>query len=278
MVELFSVGPFTIHFFGLMIALGVLAGLWLLKILAVKEQVDYKKIIDIGVMALLGGVIGARLFYIVFYNPEPYITNPVEILMVQQGGLSIHGGLLAGIVTGLLLLKKHGLPIWKTLDIAGPGIILAQAISRIGCDIFGKPISESWFWGITFNNEHLHPVQAYEFLFNYILLGYLIWLFHKKVYHGQVFWHYVISFMFIRGGVELFRINPQILGFFSVSHLLSLVGIIISLAMMNYCRKHNRLSRSSHTLTIKNLVKLTIIIVCLMVVSLIIYYGIHTWI
>ncbi|MBM7541436.1 prolipoprotein diacylglyceryl transferase [Amphibacillus cookii] len=276
MVELISFGPFTFYFFGLMIGIGIVLGTLLLKKLAEREQVDFKRLFDIGLYAFIGGIIGARIFYIVFYNPTYYFANPVEIFMIHRGGLSIHGGLFAGLLTSFYLLKRYRLPIWKVLDIAAPALILAQAVSRIGCDVFGRPLSNNWHWGVMFNGEYLHPVQAYEFILSYLLLGYLLWLFYRKVYQGQVFLHYLIGFMLIRSFVEFFRINPSVGGFVSISHLLGLAFIILTLGLISYCRKNSRLPKSDKQIPAKNYYYTVIIIGTLIIVSLFIYYGVHT--
>ncbi len=237
MEPLFKIGPFSIYLFGLMIGIGVLVGLYFFLKEAKKRGYEDKVLLDGVIYSFIGGVIGARIIYILVYNPSYYLSNPLDVFLIHNGGLSIHGGLLGGLTVGFLFLKKKKLPIWKTLDIAAPFIILAQGISRIGCDVFGAPISSDAFWTINVDGEYFHPAQAYEFLLNYLLFGYLWLRLKSKHYHGQVFLHYLVGFLVIRGIVEFARINPMIIGPFSVSHLLSLIGIIFALFIMNYLKK-----------------------------------------
>ncbi len=163
------------------------------------------------------------------------------------------------------------MPIWKTLDIAAPALILAQGISRIGCDVFGDPISSILPWGMEINGEYLHPSQAYEFLLDYLLFGYLCLRLKKPSYSGQVFIHYLIGFMLIRGIVEFTRINPMFFGPFSVSHIMSLIGIIIGFTLIKYQRQKGKMEKGM-VIKKSDYIKTALLVFGLMVVSLILYY------
>lgn len=111
MKPLFSLGPITLYFFGLMIAIGALIGLLLFLKETKRRGLNYNLLMDGAVYSIIGGVIGARIIYVFVYNPSYYLSNPIEILFIHQGGLSIHGGLIGGLVVGYWFLKRHGLPI-----------------------------------------------------------------------------------------------------------------------------------------------------------------------
>ncbi|MDW7674879.1 MAG: prolipoprotein diacylglyceryl transferase [Bacillota bacterium] len=271
MKQLFSIGPFNIHFFGIMIAIGALIGLWFFVKEARRRKLNESLLIDGALYSIMAGFIGARLVYVLIYSPAHYLANPIEILFVHQGGLSIHGGILGGLLTGYLYLKKHQLPIWETLDAAAPALILAQGISRIGCDVFGAPVVSALPWAIEFQGELLHPAQAYEFLLDYLLFGYLWVRRTAATYHGQIFLHYLIGFMAIRGIVELFRINPMILGPFSVSHALSAIGIGIGIILMMILKKRLPI-KPVGKIDKAEAIKIAISILVLAIVSLGIYY------
>lgn len=271
MEPLIRIGPISIYLFGLMIAIGVLVSLYLFLKAAKKQGFDDKQLIDGVILSFIGGVIGARIVYILVYNPSYYFSNPLEVFFLHKGGLSIHGGLIGGLLVGLIFLKKKKLPVWKTLDIAAPFIILAQGISRIGCDVFGAPISSNAFWTINVNGEYFHPAQAYEFILNYFLFGYLWLRLQSKHYHGQVILHYVVGFLFIRGVVEFARINPMIIGPFSVSHLMSLIGIVIAIVFMGYLKKNSEKLKPANVERYE-IAKTWFYIWLLTVVSLIAYY------
>lgn len=274
MIPLFSFGPITIYFFGLMIAIGALTGLLLFIREAKRRKMDYKLLTDVVLYSLLGGVVGARLVYVVVYDPSYYLANPIEILFVQNGGLSIHGGILGGLFVGYLLLKHHKLPIWQTLDVVAPSLILAQGISRIGCDVFGGPISSALPWGMEVNGQLLHPAQAYEFLMDYLLFGYLWLRLKKPSYTGQVFLHYLIGYMAIRGIVEFVRINPIVVGPFSVSHVMSLIGIALGIVLIRYRKRSGSIDKIG-AIQKSDYIKTGISVIGLIIFSLLIYYGVQ---
>ena len=271
MIPMFSIGPLTIYFFGFMIAIGATVGFIIFSREAKKQGLDHKLLMDGAMYSLIGGIIGARIIYILIYNPAYYFANPLKILSVHEGGLSIHGGILAGLIVGYWFLKKNKLPVWKTLDIVSPALILAQGISRIGCDVFGGPISNALPWGVEVYGEYLHPAQAYEFLLDYLLFGYLWLRLKKPAYSGQVFIHYLIGFMVIRGIVEFTRLNPMVFGPFSVSHVMSFVGIIIGLILIKYRKKSEPIAQGN-TNKKSDYMKTAGCVFVLMVVSLVIYY------
>lgn len=270
MIPLISIGPFTLYFFGLMIGIGAIVGL----LLAVKEAkrrgLNHNLLTDGILYSIIAGVIGARIVYIVIYNPVYYFSNPIEIFAIHQGGLSIHGGILGGLLFGIWFMKRHKMSVWQTLDLIAPSLILAQGISRIGCDVFGGPILSSLPWGIEKNGQLLHPAQAYEFLLDYLLFGYLWLRLKKPSYHGQIFIHYIIGFMTIRGIVEFVRINPMVVGPFSVSHIMSFIGILIASFLMMKRRKDRNTNKTA--ISKSDYIKIGFSVIGLMIVSLTIYY------
>ncbi|WP_404328133.1 prolipoprotein diacylglyceryl transferase [Mesobacillus maritimus] len=271
MIPIFSIGPLTIYFFGFMIAIGASVGLFIFTREAKRQGLDHKLLMDGAMYSVIGGIIGARLIYILVYNPDYYFSNPLKIFSIHEGGLSIHGGIIGGLIIGYWFLKKHKMPIWKTLDIAAPALIIAQGISRIGCDVFGGPISSALPWGVEVNGEYLHPAQAYEFLLDYLLFGYLWLRLKKPSYTGQIFIHYLIGFMVIRGIVEFTRLNPMIFGPFSVSHVMSLIGIITGMILINY-RKQKEPTNKSNVSKKSDYIQTGGGVSALIVASLIIYY------
>lgn len=271
MKPLLSIGPINIYLFGLMIAIGGAIGLYLFLKVAKNRRLDENILLDGVLLAFIGGVVGARLIYVLVYDPAYYLANPLQIFFIHNGGLSIHGGLLGGFLVGILFLRKKKIPILKTLDIAAPFIILAQGISRIGCDVFGVPTSSDLLWAIKFDGVLVHPVQAYEFILNYLLFGYLWLRLKSKAYDGQVLFHYLIGFLAVRGFVEFFRDNPLLFGVISVSHVMSLVGIIILILVMNYQKKSAEIFKPKK-IERYEIVKIWSYIFGLTLVSLLLYY------
>lgn len=229
MKELFSIGPIHIYFFGLMIAIAAIAGGAFAIKQGEKRGINEDIMFNLIIIVLISGVLGARLFYILFYDPSFYFKNPGEIINIDEGGLSIHGGIFSSIVAGYVYSIKSKITFFKLADIAVMGIALAQGIGRVGCDVFGKAMINIMPWGINYNGQILHPAQVYEFILDYILFIILWRRSYKKKFEGELFVIYLIAFPIIRGIVEFFRINPVVWGPFSISHLLSLILVVIGL-------------------------------------------------
>ena len=169
MKELFSFGPIHIYFFGLMIAIAAIAGGAFAIKQGEKRGINEDIMFNLIIIVVISGVLGARLFYILFYNPSFYFSNPGEMIKINEGGLSIHGGIFSAVVAGYLYSIKSKISFFKLADIAVVGIALAQGIGRVGCDVFGKPMTNIMIWGINYNGQILHPAQVYEFILDYIL-------------------------------------------------------------------------------------------------------------
>ncbi len=275
MKELFSIGPIHVYFFGLMIAVAAIAG----GTFAIKQGetrgISEDSMFNLIMIVLISGVLGARLFYILFYNPLFYFNNPGEIIKIDEGGLSIHGGIFSAIVAGYIYSMKSKISFFKVADIIVVGAALAQGIGRVGCDAFGKPMTNIMIWGINYNGQILHPAQVYEFILDYILFMILWKRSYKKKFEGELFIIYLIAFPIIRGVVEFFRINPVVWGPFSISHLLSLVLVIIGLVIYKLLSK-----RTIEKVNVdrENEIKLTTIIfylVALILISIFIFYFVQ---
>ncbi|PKM52221.1 MAG: prolipoprotein diacylglyceryl transferase [Firmicutes bacterium HGW-Firmicutes-7] len=279
MKVLFYIFGYPVHFFGVMIALGMLGGLLIAYLEVKRKKLQVEKLFDIALYSMISAVVGARLFFILFYNLSYYLKNPIDILKINEGGLSIHGGLIGAFVFGIIYFRKNKLGFFKYADAIAPGIILGQGIGRIGCDVFGKVMSVPFPWGIERQGQLLHPAQVYEFLMNYLVFFFL-WRKRKNIrYNGQIFLWYIILFSINRGVVELFRNNPSVAGWFSISHLLSVLFIIGAIIVMYMARKKKQdtptINIESKRTKIKGWLLDGLITLTLMVASIIIFYFIQ---
>lgn len=275
MKELFSMGPVHIYFFGLMIGIGIVAGSIFAIKQAEKRGISEDIMLNLIMIVVISGILGARLYYILFYNPSFYFSNPREIIKISEGGLSIHGGIFSAVAAGYIYSIKSKIPFLKLADITVMGVALAQGIGRVGCDVFGKPMTNIMPWGINYNGQVLHPAQVYEFILDYILFIFLWRRSYKKKFEGELFIIYLIAFSVIRGIVEFFRINPVIWGPFSISHLLSLGLVIIGLIVYKLISKSSMGNINSF---MQNRVKLRTSVLhlfALIVLSLFIFYFVQ---
>ncbi len=280
MKVLFYLFGFPIHFFGLMISIGILAGVFIAHMEIKRKKLDINVGLDIVLYSIIAAVIGARLFYILFYDLTYYLNNPTEIILITEGGLSIHGGLASAFITAYIYMRKNRQVFLKYADAMAPGIILGQAIGRVGCDVFGKVMSLPLPWGIYNQGYLVHPTQVYEFILDYIVF-FILWNKRKNVrYEGQIFAWYLIMFSFNRSVVELFRINPTILGGISISYVLSATLVLIALVFMIYAKKKKSEIiplNSGEVINSKNdLANNIIITTVLATVSLVIFYSVQS--
>jgi len=212
--DLFSIGPLTLHTYGLLIAIGFIAGLIVAVRIGKRHGIDSQYIMDLGLILIISGVIGSRIFYVLL-NVSYYLKNPFDVLKLWQGGLVFSGGLLGAVIAGAFYIRRHGYDIWQMGDIFAPAIVIAQAIGRVGCFMagccYGKPTSLPW--GATFTNPEsiaplhipLHPTQLYDSLSNFIIFIIVMSLGARKKFNGQVFIWFLILHSTARLLIEKFR-------------------------------------------------------------------------
>ena len=275
MKELFSIGPIHIYFFGLMIAIAAIVGGGFAIKQGEKRGINEDIMFNLIIIVLISGVLGARLFYILFYDPSFYFKNPGEIIKIDEGGLSIHGGIFSAIVAGYVYSIKSKIAFFKLADIAVMAIALAQGIGRVGCDVFGKAMTNIMPWGINYNGQILHPAQVYEFILDYILFIILWRRSYKKKFEGELFVIYLIAFPIIRGIVEFFRINPVVWGPFSISHLLSLILVVIGIVSYILLSKRTKEESDIFTETKIKLTTMIFYLIALIAVSIFIFYFVQ---
>ena len=254
----FKLGPLTVHWFGIMIALAFLAGMWTAVRRAPIAGVSGELIADLVVpWLLLGSVLGARLLYVATYWKESFAGQPWwEVLMIQRGGLVFYGGLIGASITTIIFARAKKLPLWKLADIFAPSVALGSMFGRIGCLMngccFGRACDLPW--AIRFPADHstggvpVHPTQIYDGLLNLALYLGLAWLFrHRRKFDGQIFATYLICYAFTRSIAEAFRGDynaAHLHGGLTPAHLLS-VGIFITGVIFFVVLKNRSASKTS---------------------------------
>ena len=210
----FQLGFLTVHWYGVMIALAFLAGLWTATRRARRENIPGEKIADVVLWLMAGSIIGARFAYVATYWKDEFAGQPLsEIFMIQHGGLVYYGGLIGAGLAGSIYLCWKKMPFWKTADALAPSIALGNVFGRIGCLLngccYGRACSLPW--AIRFPTDHVthgapvHPTEIYDALDNFILYLLLAWLFRHKKFDGQVFATYLIGYAVTRSIMECFR-------------------------------------------------------------------------
>ena len=168
------VGPLIIYTWGLLVSIGIILGLTIAWYLSKKEKLNFDHILNISLISIILGFIGARLLFI-FLEPNLF-QNPVEMIRLWDGGLSSYGGLLLAIFVSLIYIKKKKLDALKYADLFVLPITLAFAVARIGCVIANEHLGKitDLSWGITVNNITRHPISAYESIILFLLFLILI--------------------------------------------------------------------------------------------------------
>ena len=187
-----SFGPITIRWYGIFLALGILLALLVYQQLARRNNIKLELIYDISTWLIMGGLIGARLGEVLFYNPSYYFSNPLEILLINHGGLSSHGMTIGLLITVLLYRKIKKIKIEQYLDLLVVPIPLLAACIRIGnyfnSEIIGKTTTLPWgvwFQHIDITQIYRHPSQIYEALIALEIFIVLYFLYNKKILNIQ---------------------------------------------------------------------------------------------
>jgi phosphatidylglycerol:prolipoprotein diacylglycerol transferase len=210
----FYFGSLPIRWYGVMMALAFLAGLWTATRRARLVNVSGEIIADVTMWLMAGSIVGARFVYVTTYWKQEFAGGPFsEVFMIQHGGLVYYGGLIGATLAGIVYLAWKKLPVWKMADIFAPSIALGSVFGRIGCLLNGCCYGRTCDlpWAIHFPADHethgaaVHPTEIYDGLLNLILYLGLAWLFRRKKFDGQIFATYLVVYALFRSIAEYFR-------------------------------------------------------------------------
>jgi phosphatidylglycerol:prolipoprotein diacylglycerol transferase len=232
----------SIRWYGVLIASSMALGLWLSSREAARRGESPDDLLKAAEIALIGGLIGARFYYVLF-NLDYYQTQPWwRTFAVWEGGLAIHGGLIAGLLTGGAYVWAKGLPLLTYLDIVAPPLILAQAIGRWGNffneEAFGRPTDLPWKLFISeprrppayVDHQFFHPTFLYESLWNAGAFLLLYFVFRRRLERapGALFLAYLGIYSLGRFWVEGLRTDSLMLGSLRVAQLVSVGAVIVA--------------------------------------------------
>ncbi len=252
--ELFSLGPLSIRWYGLFFALSFVAGLYLMTKIFEREGKKEADLNHLFYYIIAGTVIGARLGHCLFYEPEFYLSNPIEILKIWRGGLASHGGGI-GIITAVYLYSKQrsDQPMLWVLDRLTLPTMLGSAFIRLGnfinSEIIGNPTDAPW--AVVFARIDMlprHPAQLYEsvvyfMIFVLVMLGYWKWNWQKK--SGLIFGTLLTSVFSARFVIEFFKTRQASYGFdlpFSVGQWLSIPFLLVGIYLVYRALTHENKS------------------------------------
>ena len=241
--ELIQLGPFSLRWYGLLIAISVLIGLNLSSELARKKDLKQNLINDLVPILVLASIIGARLYYVAFewknYTGKNFWSSinilnlniPIPTAIeIWRGGIAIHGALIMGTLSLIFFCRWRRESFWDVIDVLVPSVALGQAIGRWGNffnnEAFGLPTNLPWKLfipyefrpGIFYLQDYFHPTFLYESIWNLFVFGILIFLFKKSTTNklilpsGALSCIYLITYSLGRVWIEALRIDPLCLG------------------------------------------------------------------
>lgn len=249
-----DLGPIQIYWYSIFIFIGMLVACFLIYKEAKKRGIEEDFLVNLTFNTIIIGIIGARLYYVLF-NFSYYLDNPVEIFQIWNGGLAIHGGIIAGLLFIIYYCKKHEVSLWKMLDIIVVGLIIAQAIGRWGnffnSEAYGPittaahlkslGIPQFIIDGMYILGEYRQPTFFYESV--WCLFGFLAMLIirqYKYLKIGQLTSFYLIWYGIIRFIIEAMRTDSLMLGPLKMAQLVSLVFIVSGIIIFIKSTKTNQ--------------------------------------
>ncbi|HEY2434025.1 MAG TPA: prolipoprotein diacylglyceryl transferase [Vicinamibacterales bacterium] len=232
---LFHIGSFEITSFGVMVALGALAGLWVFRRELARAGLP-DAALDAAVYGLVGGLLGAKLLYVFEHVQE----SPFLSLLFDRGGMSWFGGFVGGLAAGYLTIRSRHWPLVPVLAAATPALAVGQMLGRVGCflvgDDYGRPTSLPW--GVAFPRglpptfDRVHPTQIYEALFLAVLAWALIRWRRRGVADRTVLGRYFVLAGAFRFLLEFVRVNVRVLGPLTVAHCFALLVVVFGLVVL----------------------------------------------
>ncbi len=249
---LVTLGPFSISWHGLFMAVAIAVGVWLPTRLAARAGLSADTLFSMAIFGVIGGLIGARLVHVIDYWSF-YSANPGAILAIWQGGLAIWGGILGGTLAALIFARISGFPFAPIADQSALGLILAQAIGRIGDIINGEHFSTATGlpWGVIYTHPNspaygrppTHPAVAYELLMDLFIFGMLWKLLGRIRPDGSLFLLYLILYSVGRFFLSFLRLDSNTV-FLSLSQpqWISLLVLLVAIPLLVF----QRVSRRGH--------------------------------
>lgn len=229
---LFSIGPFEIRYYGLVYVIGFLLIYYILSKKRQELKLTKKDIDNLVLYLILAVVVGSRLFEVLIWNPAYYFANPLKIFAIWEGGMALHGGIIAICLVGYYFCKKKKISFAKLADILVIPAVFILALGRIANFINAELVGiiTNLPWCVKFPNIEgcRHPVQLYGAAGRFVLFGYLIALKKlKKFKDGFLFWNFILFMAIGRFFCDFLRQDPRLLGL-SMGQYLSIIMFAIA--------------------------------------------------
>ena len=237
--DLLKIGPVTLHAYGLMIAIGVLAALHIAEYRAPKNGMDKELIFPLTMNCVITGILGAKIMFCIVGWRE-FLKNPLA--MLGADGLVVYGGIIGGILCGVVYCRIKKQSFWDCFDVALPSVAVAQGFGRIGCFMAGCCYGEetnAWY-GITFSHSNyapngvkLIPTQLLSSAGMFLIAGLLFWYAYHAKKAGQIGAAYMILYSVGRFCVEFLRgdLERGSVGALSTSQFISVFIVLAGIGL-----------------------------------------------
>lgn len=258
-------GPFTITWHGVFTAVGIAAAVLVTAYFAKKHNILEDDIYNIALWAVPGGIVGARLLYVIEHASD-FTHDLGGVFAVNEGGISIYGGIIGGALVGFAYAWRKHLPMRRIADATALGLLIGQSVGRIGDFINGEHWAKasSLPWAFCYTNPNtlngdpnsntaalcgsitkhplsppaVHPVAGvYEPLGMLLIFAVLWWLYRRLHAAGYIFWIYVILYAALRAVLSPLRLNEAKVGEISVPQIVSIATVVLALVALYVVRR-----------------------------------------
>lgn len=244
-----SIGNLDIYWYAIFITIAFLIAILFCKKDEGKYNINFESILNLMVIAIPVSIIFARIYYVLF-NLNSYLSNPIKILAIRDGGVAIYGGIIGAVITTVIYCKKSQIKVLDMLDYIVPYLALGQAIGRWGnffnAEAHGSLTNNILRMGIIENGQYIevHPTFLYESIACLIIFIILYRLRNKRKYKGQLTYIYLFLYGFIRTFIEGLRTDSLMLGNIRISQLLSIILCIGFGSILIYKKVKEKSSRN----------------------------------
>ncbi len=246
---LVTIGGLKIHWYGIMIALGLYAGIQVAMRDAPRRGISRDALMNVALLGAILGVAGGRLYYVVQNNPSFFLHHPVQIIAVWQGGMAFFGAIFGGVVAMAISAWRWRLPFWNLLDVGAIGMTVGQAFGRIGNIINGDIVGyKTNGWGFEYTNPNtfgplnvpVQPASLYELLIA-VALFVILWNLRLRIHPaGMLALIYIALYSISQFLIFFLRDNIVILGGLKQAQVTALVVLALTIPVMVYLRMRER--------------------------------------
>lgn len=246
----FQTATYSLRWENVMIMVGIILGVWMaFRRSAYKGDKYQDMILDLCFWLIPAGLIGARAWEL-FFTWGDYAGHPIEMLYIWNGGMSIQGSVLGGLIAALVFAWRRQVRVWELLDILALPVLLGMAVGRIGCltsgDAFGRPVAEVAWWpqwlalvyspespaGQIFPGTPLIPAEALEGLLDFAILAAMLWYRPRREVPGRTALTFAISYSVLRFLLEFLRADSLMIGGVKAAQLLSVAAVLVAGALL----------------------------------------------